>query len=75
MIKNPRLLIVCIAVPLLVGALASFLTRDSMAAFAALEKPPLSPPGIILGICTGWWDRIWWAEMVGCTKWWASMVG
>ena len=26
------------------------------------------------GICTGWWDRIWWAEMVGCTKWWASMV-
>ena len=27
------------------------------------------------GICTGWWARIWWAEMVVCTKWWAGMVG
>ncbi len=50
MIKNPRLLIVCVAVPLLAGALAGFLTRDSMAAFAAIEKPPLSPPGILFPI-------------------------
>ena len=27
------------------------------------------------GICTGWWARIGWAEMVVCTKWWAGMVG
>lgn len=50
MIKNPRLLVVCIAVPLLVGGLASFLTMDSMAAFAAIEKPPLSPLGILFPI-------------------------
>ena len=50
MFKNSKLLVFCIAVPLLVGALAGFLTRDSMAAFAALEKPPLSPPGILFPI-------------------------
>ena len=30
---------------------------------------------LLAGICTGWWARIWWAEMVVCTKWWAGMVG
>lgn len=34
-----------IAIPLLVGALAAVLTRNAMAAFAAMVKPPLSPPG------------------------------
>ena len=50
MIKNIKLLILCIAVPLLVGGLAAFLTGDSMADFAAIEKPPLSPPGILFPI-------------------------
>ncbi len=50
MIKNPKLLVLCIAIPLLVGGLSSFLTIDSMAAFAVLEKPPLSPPGILFPI-------------------------
>lgn len=38
-------LIISILIPLAVGALSAFLTRDSMMAFSALEKPPLSPPG------------------------------
>lgn len=38
-------LIISILIPLAVGALSAFLTRDSMMAFGALEKPPLSPPG------------------------------
>lgn len=38
-------LIICIAIPLLVGALSAFFTRNSMAAFEVLNKPPLSPPG------------------------------
>ncbi len=31
--------------PLGVGALSAFLTRDSMEQFSALNQPPLSPPG------------------------------
>ena len=38
-------LIPCLAVPLAVGGLAAFLTRDGMKLFEAVEKPPLSPPG------------------------------
>lgn len=38
-------LIFCIAVPLAVGGLAGFLTRDSMKIFRTLNKPALSPPG------------------------------
>ena len=50
MMKNSKLLVVCIAIPLLVGGLSAFLTMDGMADFAAIEKPPLSPPGILFPI-------------------------
>ena len=40
-----KTLIIAILIPLAVGALSAFLTQDSMAAFSALEQPPLSPPG------------------------------
>lgn len=43
--KNRKLLLICIAIPLAVGALSAWLTRGSMEAFQVLEKPPLSPPG------------------------------
>lgn len=39
-----------IAVPLLVGLLASLLTRNSMQVFASVNKPPLSPPAILFPI-------------------------
>ncbi len=41
---NIKKLVVCIAVPLLVGGIASLLTRDSVQSFATLNKPPFAPP-------------------------------
>lgn len=37
-------LLICLAVPLSVGGLSAFLTRDGMKTFQTLKKPPLSPP-------------------------------
>lgn len=45
MVISGKKLLICIAIPLLTGLLAALLTRDSMAAFDTLVKPPLSPPG------------------------------
>ena len=42
---NKRLLFICIALPLIVGAVSALLTKDSMEMFEMIEKPPLSPPG------------------------------
>lgn len=41
---NKRLLLICIAIPLIVGMVAALLTRNSMEVFATVEKPPLAPP-------------------------------
>jgi len=43
-IKWGRLMI-ALLIPLAVGALAAFLTREGMADYGSLYKPPLSPPG------------------------------
>ncbi len=43
-------LIKSILLPLAVGGLAAFLTRDAMASFESLEQPPLSPPGWVFGV-------------------------
>ncbi|MBQ9747002.1 MAG: tryptophan-rich sensory protein [Clostridia bacterium] len=40
-----KTLIVCVAIPLLVGGLSAFITMGAMEDFAAFEQPPLSPPG------------------------------
>lgn len=54
-------LLISLAIPLAVGGLSAWLTRDSMKAFEALDKPPLSPPGwlfpivwTILYLLMGW---------------------
>lgn len=39
------LLVKCIAIPLIVGGIASWLSGGAMEAFQNLNKPPLSPPG------------------------------
>ena len=44
------LLIKCIAVPLLIGVIASLLTSGGMEMFSNLDKPPLSPPGWLFPI-------------------------
>ena len=43
-------LAICIALPLAVGALSSFLTKDDMIAFRAAEKPALYPPEFIFPV-------------------------
>ena len=40
-----RELFICIAIPLAVGGVSAWLSRESMNAFAVFDKPPLSPPG------------------------------
>lgn len=47
---NKKTLLTAIAIPLLTGALAALLTRESMTAFMQQNKPPLSPPGILFPI-------------------------
>ncbi len=37
-------LILCIAIPLAVGGLSAFLTRNNMNLFDSLQKPPFTPP-------------------------------
>ncbi len=43
--ENRKKLPICIAIPLVVGGLSAWLSREGMRGFAALDKPPLSPPG------------------------------
>ncbi len=40
-----KLLFLCIAIPLLVGGIAGFISKDSMSIYTNLNQPPLSPPG------------------------------
>ena len=46
-IKN---LIISILIPLFVGGLSSLLTGNGMKSYKILNKPPLSPPGIVFPI-------------------------
>ena len=41
---------VAIVIPLAVGFLSSFITKDAMMSFNAMKKPPLAPPGILFPI-------------------------
>lgn len=41
---NKRLLFICIAIPLIVGAVSALLTQNSMEVFSFVEKPPMAPP-------------------------------
>ena len=45
-----KALIICLLIPLAVGGLAGWLTMGSMEHFAALEQPPLSPPGWVFPV-------------------------
>ena len=47
---NRGLLIKCIAIPLLVGVVASLISGGGMATFGRLNQPPLSPPGWLFPI-------------------------
>lgn len=43
-------LIIAIIIPLLVGGVSAFLTKDAMMVFNTIKKPPLAPPGILFPI-------------------------
>lgn len=47
---NKRLLLICIAIPLIGGAIASLFTMSSMATFDQISKPAFSPPGWLFPI-------------------------
>ena len=47
---NVLKLIIAIIIPLAVGVLSSFITKDAMISFNAMKKPPLAPPGILFPI-------------------------
>jgi tryptophan-rich sensory protein len=50
MLKKYKPYIIEILIALAVGGLSAYLTKDSMADFEALVKPPLTPPGFIFPI-------------------------
>ena len=43
--KKTKTLLICLAIPISVGAVSGWLTRNSMDTFKLLDKPPLAPPG------------------------------
>lgn len=45
-----RLFIISLLIPLLVGGISGFITRNSMDTFSMLNKPQLSPPGWVFPI-------------------------
>lgn len=47
---KPKKLVVCLAVPLAVGGLAAALSMSGTQAFAALEKPLLTPPAWVFPV-------------------------
>lgn len=47
---NIKKLLLSIAIPLLIGGIAGFLTRTGTQAYATMEKPPFSPPAIVFPI-------------------------
>lgn len=45
-----KALLVCLLIPLVVGGISGFLTKDAMESFQSLNKPPLSPPGWVFPV-------------------------
>lgn len=48
--KKTVMCVLLIVTPLLIGLLSSFLTKDMMAQYGTMSKPPLSPPAIVFPI-------------------------
>ena len=50
MCRRKSTYVTAILIPLAVGGLSALLSRNGMAAYQTLEKPPLSPPGVVFPI-------------------------
>lgn len=44
---KPRLLIICLLIPLAVGALSAFFSREGMEHFDSVRQSPLTPPPVV----------------------------
>lgn len=62
--KSKKTLVVCLLFPLIAGGISGFLTRNGMETFTYLNKPPLSPPGIVFPIV---WTVLY--LMMGLASW------
>ena len=49
-LKKILKIVLAVAIPLAVGGLSALLTKNSMIFYAALQKPPLAPPGFLFPI-------------------------
>lgn len=45
-----KTLLLCVAIPLVVGGIAGFISKDSTGMYATLNRPPLSPPGWVFPV-------------------------
>ena len=59
-------LLICLAIPLGVGALAALLSRSGMDAYKAYEKPPISPPG--------WLFPVVWTALYALMGWASYLI-
>lgn len=50
MFPKLKTFLISVAIPLIVGGVSGFITRDSMSLFQQLNKPPLAPPGYLFPI-------------------------
>lgn len=62
---NWKKLLICLAIPLGVGALAALLSRSGMDAYKTYEKPPLSPPGWLFPVV---WTALY--ALMGLASYW-----
>ncbi len=62
---NKITLAICIAIPLLVGGLAAFLTKDAMGIFEMVQQPPLSPPAWLFPVV---WTILY--TIMGVSSYW-----
>lgn len=65
-----RIFLICLAIPLIVGATAGLITKDSMEIFGMLDKPPLSPPGWLFPVV---WTVLY--AMMGAASYFILMSG
>lgn len=65
-----RLLAKCIAIPLLVGAVAAFISGGGMEVFESVNQPPLSPPGWLFPIV---WTILY--TLMGISSYWIMTSG
>ena len=64
-------LLVSLAIPLAVGGLSAFLTKDGMRAFASLRQPPLSPPGWLFPVV---WTLLYLMMGAACYLVWTAEI-